>query len=313
MSSPVVSLIRAALPKANKYNVLTFLGNPLYDYLFANVVDKVYYWTEQYNKKSWDNTILGQPCNTLILKEQLPIDAEIDAVVVNDRVEQYIIGTSVSQFLHVPLIVVNHGCPHHLVQHPQWNTIFHNTGDMTVFVSEGIRDSWKSMGYLIRYGVDASLFKPNPHKEYDLVFFPTKNPTKRNTFNHIVQGFSYHTIQHCNRPEDLALQISKGKFFVNLDGPSFPPAILFAMSCGVPVLSVDYPELDGVIINYQNGFQSKVNHIPEIARKVLREIPKHDKLCQQTRSFIERSYSLEQYRDSWTNLLEQTTSIIHVR
>ena len=125
---PIKNIIRSVTRKEDDLlKIITFCEiEEKYNNLLCQTGHEFYLWEENINN-NWNKLVEDKPDNLLNLPSSDRIyNSYFDLVVCHNRVEQYNVALSVSQALHIPLVIIDH-CGQEIVMP---STIFYklNTG-----------------------------------------------------------------------------------------------------------------------------------------------------------------------------------------
>ena len=96
--------------KGDKLRVITFCeGEEKYHHALAKTGHEFYLWNENI-ASNWNNLVEEKPSNVINLPNSSAsiYSNYFDLVICHNRIEQYNVGSSVANALHIPLVIVDH-------------------------------------------------------------------------------------------------------------------------------------------------------------------------------------------------------------
>ena len=154
MATPIRSIIRAATKDANSpYNVLMLLDPNNLDFI-SNLAstNNNFYFLGKVNDAKWNNPDIPKPENCFVLDcDDIPSHIDFDLVLCSNKgFFQFL--KSLCDFWHLPLVVLEQETiqdEYKITNQHEWSVLRTFQGDVNVFLSQEIRDSWGQMGYVI--------------------------------------------------------------------------------------------------------------------------------------------------------------------
>lgn len=254
----VRSLTRSCLKK-NSFNFITFLTDKFYDELLSETGHSFYYW--DHDKNIDINAI---PQNFYPVKEMdLPISLDVDAVICQDYGLQYKVSKKFADFWHLPLIMVFH----YIKSEDQ----FLINGDINIYDSYEIQESWNHPGAVIEPGVDENFTKVDVNKNSPILLCDIKSDNEAAMCREIVSGTKY-TINSLGKDKFTRFeQYKNARCLIQLKPKQFPIEILEASKVGLPIISVGNSNVKG----YNSGVYSSTLKI-KAAIESIGQIPKNE-------------------------------------
>lgn len=332
MATPIGSITRAATrPPQDRLRVLTFPTHERYQSGLA-AANAVFYMVQAPGIKSWNATYAPLPDNHVLLDpalkdKQIPVEADFDLVLSQNKFGQFQSAKQLARMLHLPLVSIEHTLPH-----PSWGAdqraaLKEMRGDVNVFISEYSRRAWgwdESEADVIHHGVDTNVFKPTASAKKTHVLSVVNDFVNRDwccgfaIWKEATAGLPVCPVGDTpglSKPAaglaDLARYYGEAAVFVNTSTVSpVPTALLEAMACGCPVVSLKNCMIPEIIEHGRNGF------LAETAA----ELKKHLEFCLKDRvatalmganaraTIVER-FSLGKFVSNWEALLRRAANI----
>ncbi len=226
--------------KKDKLRFITFLTDKFYDELLSETGHEFYYWDH-------DNNIDPKtiPYNFFPIKEMdLPIHLDVDAVICQDYGMQYKISKKFADFWHLPIIMVFH--------YIKSDNQFLISGDINIYDSYEIQESWNYPGAVIIPGVDENFCEININKDSKILLCDIKTEEEVIICREIITGTPF-TINSLNKDKYARLeQYKNARGLIQLKPKQFPIEVLEAYKVGLPIISVGNSNVKG----YNSGVYS---------------------------------------------------------
>lgn len=336
MPTPVQTILRNATRKDSEpLNIMTFCTHERYETGLAKTGHRFYAWQGE-NIKTWNSTYAPIPENYHILDKrkedrQLPIWADIDLVLSQNKFGQYAVASKLAQHLKCPLVTLEHTLPtKDLPRHVKMQ-IAAMGGDLDVFISEYSIEEWgwkkdNPKVRVIRHAVDTELFKPDFEKQEDLVCSVVNDwinrdwccgfklwqetigwPNSRLPLN--VWGDTPRLSVAAKGVDALVKEYQRSKIFLNTSLISPVPTVLLeAMASGCAVVSTNTCMIPEFIAHGENGFMAD-NAVD--LRSYVDLLRKDDSLARKmgeaARKTIVEKFSLDRFTNEWNKVFEDAT------
>ena len=304
--------------KGDKLRVITFCeGEEKYHHALAKTGHEFYLWNENI-ASNWNNLVEEKPSNVINLHNSSAsiYSNYFDLVICHNRIEQYNVGSSVANALHIPLVIVDH-CGEAIIKP---SPIFANvsTEDITKLYEHE---------FVVNVCADSSIISQWPHPSKGSVIITPPVDTQKyrplgleKNFNLVLDNFipeqvarflsplNKYTIIPTDREEDKTHLYNQGNVFVNT-WKQINIKLLEAMSCGIIPISLETPEIGQVIKNNETGFIAKdVEHMITIIEKIKnKEIPNLQEISQNARDYVVEYHNINTFISKW----EQVFELVH--
>ena len=322
-------LNKAAYPKKDKYNILTFDTHERYQTQLCKTGHNFYSF--RYNDcKKWDTDYAKIPENYYILPETgLPTAVTFDFILSQSKFGQFQVASQLNDHLDVPVISLEHTLPLPHWGNAQLNQFKSMIGDINVFISEYSVGNWNMFcpSDVIHHSVDTSTFKPvEERKDRSPEVLSVVNDFKNRDYccnytgwQKVTEGFDTKLLgsspDGSSRPaesvEDLVVEYNSAKVFLNTSTISpVPTSLLEAMACGCPVVTTATCMIPEIIKNGVNGFMSNdESELKEYIRKLLddRELAIH--MGNQARETVKEQFSEEKFINNWNNIFDKAYGV----
>ena len=322
-------LNKAAYPKKDKYNILTFDTHERYQTQLCKTGHNFYSF--RYNDcKKWDTDYAKIPENYYILPETgLPTAVTFDFILSQSKFGQFQVASQLNDHLDVPVISLEHTLPLPHWGNDQLNQFKSMIGDINVFISEYSVGNWNMFcpSDVIHHSVDTSTFKPvEERKDRSPEVLSVVNDFKNRDYccnytgwQKVTEGFDTKLLgsspDGSSRPaesvEDLVVEYNSAKVFLNTSTISpVPTSLLEAMACGCPVVTTATCMIPEIIKNGVNGFMSNdESELKEYIRKLLddRELAIH--MGNQARETVKEQFSEEKFINNWNNIFDKAYGV----
>ena len=322
-------LNKAAYPKKDKYNILTFDTHERYQTQLCKTGHNFYSF--RYNDcKKWDTDYAKIPENYYILPETgLPTAVTFDFILSQSKFGQFQVASQLNDHLDVPVISLEHTLPLPHWGNDQLNQFKSMIGDINVFISEYSVGNWNMFcpSDVIHHSVDTSTFKPvEERKDRSPEVLSVVNAFKNRDYccnytgwQKVTEGFDTKLLgsspDGSSRPaesvEDLVVEYNSAKVFLNTSTISpVPTSLLEAMACGCPVVTTATCMIPEIIKNGVNGFMSNdESELKEYIRKLLddRELAIH--MGNQARETVKEQFSEEKFINNWNNIFDKAYGV----
>ena len=321
---PIKNLVRSVKRKRDdKLKIITFCETEeKYNSLLAQTGHDFYLWGEGI-ESNWNELVENRPSNIYKLPNVSKNIYEnyFDLVICHNRVEQYNVALSVSEALHIPLIIIDH-CGQEILKS---STIFSTvtTPDIkklhtlpsliNVCVHDKLVSAWPNSSkgsVVINTGIDTEKYKPaNVSDEFAIVldnYIPQ-------SIAQFLAPLNTYTIMGTDR-EDRTNVYNLGPVFINT-WRNINVKLLEAMACGTIPISIETPEIHHVIKHNETGFIVKdVDQIIEVIEKVKNnEIRNIQQISQNARDYIIENHSMDSFIEKWNQVFQLATNSFYSR
>lgn len=154
MGTPIRSIIRAATKDSNSpCNILMLLDNENLKFLAKLAeTNNNFYFLQRVNGATWNESIVPKPQNFFLIDStDIPVHLDFDLVLCSNKgFFQFL--KSLCDAWHLPLVSLEQEVVQEefkTTNQQQWFTLRTFEGDINVFSSQEVRDSWGQMGYII--------------------------------------------------------------------------------------------------------------------------------------------------------------------
>ena len=162
MSNQTLSILqKAANPKKEKYNIITFDTHERYQTMMARTGHNFYSF--QYDGcKQWVDAYGKKPDNYYTLpKNALVNGIDFDFILSHSKFGQFQFAKQMQQVFRIPLISLEHTLPIPSWPEQQLREMRAMTGDQNVFISKFSARRWGIFPHtVIKHGMDTEQFKP---------------------------------------------------------------------------------------------------------------------------------------------------------
>ena len=274
MSNQTLSILqKAANPKKEKYNIITFDTHERYQTMMARTGHNFYSF--QYDGcKQWVDAYGKKPDNYYTLpKNALVNGIDFDFILSHSKFGQFQFAKQMQQVFRIPLISLEHTLPIPSWPEQQLKEMRAMIGDQNIFISKFSARRWGIFPHtVIKHGVDTEQFTPG-EEERDNVVLSVVNDYKARDYCCNYAGWERITKDLPTRlagtspePEfskaaenvdELTLAYRRSSIFLNTSTVSpVPTSLLEAMACGCAVVTTATCMIPEIIKNGVNGFIS---------------------------------------------------------
>ena len=320
---PIKNIIRSVTRKEDDLlKIITFCEiEEKYNNLLCQTGHEFYLWEENINN-NWNKLVEDKPDNLLNLPSSDRIyNSYFDLVVCHNRVEQYNVALSVSQALHIPLVIIDH-CGQEILKP---STIFSTvtTPDIkklhtlqsliNVCVHDKLVSAWPNSSkgsVVINTGRDTDKYKPaNVSDEFAIVldnYIPQ-------SIAQFLAPLNTYTIMGTDR-EDRTNVYNLGPVFINT-WKNINIKLLEAMACGTIPISIETPEISHVIKHNETGFVVKdvdqmINVIEKVKNNEIRNI---QQISQNARDYVIENHSMNNFIEKWNQVFQLASNSFYSR
>ena len=305
--APVNNILRS-ISKARsdsdiELNILTACrNNEKYIALLAQTKHNFYILKEH----KWNHLIEKCPSNVQTLNEW---SEPLDYIVCYDRAEQYDEMSSISQQLHVPIILVDMCCktmirPQHLLEQMHNINLDHlnRTANLQVYSNEYIQQSWDSYNgasVIIPIGINIDKFKNEESAEtYISIDNNTVAQVGAQIATQVQDLFPILPTDHDNLQN---ITINKSRYFINTN-KSITIKTLEAMSAENVVICLNTPDISNFITNRETGVLiDTMNDLRSTLIWLEKDNDTRLKIAQQARQKIASDHLMQQFIDKWSS------------
>lgn len=333
--SPVTSILRQATRDGDELlNVLTVCTHERYESSLAKTNCSFYAYRAP-NVKDWNTNYAPIPDNYILLnpqlgQNQLPLHVDFDLVLSQNKFGQYQILRQIADFLHLPLVSLEHTLPMEGWDAATMQRMVDMRGDINVFISNYSIKQW---GFdrvdnveVIEHCVDYDTFAPQKDfaDRQNHVLSVVNDWINRTYFcgftlwTGITEGFPVKVVgdtpglsKPAKSVPELVGHYADSKIFLNTSLVSpIPTALLEAMSVGCCPISTANCMTPEIIENGVNGFLS---NDPEELRGYLELVLGDSKLAEEmgkrARQTIIDRFSPDRFIGEWDNLLRRAADM----
>ena len=224
-------------------------------------------------------------------------------------------GKSISQTLHIPVIMVDHVSRDCLQKLPLGGSVSVGgalelrSGDINVSLSENIKESWNAGDYGVSVTIPPYVKEHNNEEEKTLVVIDNNLPTEPLG---IIERFTQEFGVVSRFPESDLNNLEKAKVYINTWN-NIDIKTIEAMSLGCITISPRTPESSRVIEHGKNGLLfSDISEIPDLIRSCLSG--EQDSIQNEAkRSVLEISCDEESFVKKWNHVLSYISESFFVR
>lgn len=248
-----------------------------------------------------------KPSNLFVISDNpsvIPQFLDVDLVIVNDRLRQYDRGVRFRDFMHVPMLIVDHFHPQGLKKEELERVRVKTQCDISVSVDEDIQKSWGVQSEFAPYGVERQapvqkdgsvlIYGKFPSGEHHLI-----KRMQDGDSNIIVRGPNPGLSLDCS-DEDLLKLMSKASVYVNLTPDHhIPYNVMRAMMCGCAIISNKVEALNH-ILTPENSL--RCSGMVEY-QKAISSI-EAEKLGAAARKYAETHFDLLESVKAWTHIFK---------
>ena len=341
MHRALSSIIRKATRKeGERLNIITFPTHERYQSNMADV--NADFWMVNHSKmKKWNNTYAEMPKNHFMLNESedllaFPNRLIFDGVLSQSKYAQFDVAKKISEFLHIPLISLEHTCRINLEEKTiaserinkeryenmsKWcDSNKNKIGNSNIFISEYSVNSWQFDGeyIIVEHGIDTNLFTNKNIKRNNKILSVVNDWKNRDVecgyylWLDIIEGLETKVLgsnpglsEPAKNVYELVDAYNQSNIFLNtaIFSP-IPTVLLEAMACCCCVISTKCGMVEDIIENGVNGF---ISNDPKELRKYIDICLKDNELCKKigynARKTILNRFSLNRFVDDWNKAL----------
>lgn len=311
--------------ESDRLNILTFSTHERNQSLFSNI-NADFFMYQGGNVKDWNFTYAPLPKNHSLLRKelgqhQIPLHVDFDLVLSHNRFGQYQIALPLARALHVPLVTLEHTLPIESWDDKTRAALRQMTGNIDVFITENNRKEWgwnETNATVIRHALDTNVFIDKNLERKSCILTVANDFINRDYFlgfrlyQGLVEGLPSRAVgdtagfsKPAKNIEELVNIYNTHSIYLNTAGRSpVPMATLEALSCGMPVVSVDKCELPYYIKHGVNGFLS---NNPKELKEYLRLLLNDKELCQKmgtaARQSVLEKCSIDRFTLEWEKVV----------
>ena len=339
--SQIKSIIRQSIRNDDQLNIITF---PVFErtesFLFSNM-NHNFYALMHPSWKDWKTEYAPIPSNYHLLniqkdpRDQLPSWITPDVVFSQNRMAHYPTAKFYANKYNIPIITCEHMSAHPKIQEAFKRQMRSMTGDIDIFVTDLVRESWgfpPEHGRVIHNAVDPELFKRDEEIEKQGYILTVANDFVGRdiycgynvwdaTVGHLYEkklpvrlvGDNRGLSEPARNTGELVKFYNEASLLLSTTlVSSLPTTIIEAMSCGLPIVSTGTTIIPTLLVKHgHNGFISETNNPRELAEycKVLTDDPKMcEEMGQNARRWVEENFScvefLSQYKEVFREVAE---------
>ena len=312
--APVNNILRS-ISKARsdsdiELNILTACrNNEKYIALLAQTKHNFYILKEH----KWNHLIEKCPSNVQALNEW---SEPLDYIVCYDRAEQYDEMSSMSQRLHVPIILIDMCSrtmirPQHILEKMHDINLDHlnRTTNLQVYRNEHIQQSWATYNgasVIIPIGINIDKFKNEESAEtYISIDNNTVAQVGAQIATQVQDLFPILPTDHDNLQN---ITINKSRYFINTN-KSITIKTLEAMSAENVVICLNTPDISNFITNRETGVLiDTMNDLRSTLIWLEKDNDTRLKIAQEARQKIVSEHSMQQFIDKWSHAFNSIKS-----
>ena len=304
------SISKARSGSDTKLNILTACrNNEKYIALLSQTKHNFYILKEH----KWNHLIETCPSNVQTLNEW---SEPLDYIVCYDRAEQYDEMSSISQRLHVPIILVDMCSktmirPQHLVE--QMHNInldrLNRTANLQVYSNEHIQQSWATYNgasVIIPIGINSDKFKNEESAETCIAI--DNNTIAQVGAQIATQVQDLFPILPTDHDNLQNITTNQSRYFINTN-KSITIKTLEAMSAENVVICLKTPDTSNFITNRETGVL--IDTIDDLRNTLVwleKDSDTRLKIAQQARQKIVSDHSMQQFIDKWSHAFNSIKS-----
>jgi len=305
--APVNNILRS-ISKARsdadiKLNILTACrNNEKYISLLSQTKHNFYILQEH----KWNPLIETRPSNVQTLNEW---SEPLDYIVCYDRAEQYDEMSSISQRLHVPIILVDMCSkamirPQHLLEKMHDINLDHlnRMANLQVYSNEHIQQSWAAYNgasVIIPIGINSDKFKNEESTETCIAI--DNNTVAQVGAQIATQVQDLFPILPTDHDKLQNITINKSRYFINTN-KSITIKTLEAMSAENVVICLNTSDTSNLITNRETGVLiDTINDLRNTLIWLEKDNDTRLKIAQQARQKIVSDHSMQQFIDKWSH------------
>lgn len=326
MSTAVRSIIRSVCRKPDdKLNIVIFSKYVYeqYNTMLSKTGHNFFLWTENYGGR-WTDEIVPKPPNFYYLpQDQSKYDQtlDFDLIIMHNRLGQFDIGKAVSNGWHLPTVMVHHEDPERAVftddleiKRPDLanaQEVFNRQGHINIFNSERVMNSWRTVGPVIRPGIDYQRYCSNVEQTTNRVLLEPFADDNLNNFIFDNLNPTILTKKKSENDDGVVNQYNLADIFINLNHVSFPISVLEAMACSRLVISVRNPILEEYFKDNEEIIYAENPN--DLIDKVKRYLYKDDikkNMGKEASNRIMYDFSLSSFVNDWNGYLENINNIV---
>lgn len=334
MISPLASILRRAKRNFDDtVNVLTFPTHERYQGGLADTNAKFYMWQGK-GIKDWKSIYAPIPKNHVLLNPeqneyQIPSDITFDVILSQNKFGQYQVARQLSQYLHVPLISLEHTLPMAQWGEAQVAELKKARGNINIFISEYSRGEWgweETEAEVIHHGVDSNLFEPGTSERKQHILSVVNDWIQRQWccnfqgWQRITQGLPVRPIgdtpglsKPAANTEELVKEYQEAQVFICTATVSpISTALLEAMSCGCACVALATCMVPEIIQNGVNGFISNnENELRQYCIRLLQDKELARKIGANARKTVQEKFGLPTFVNNWNNILYKAANLTY--
>ena len=327
MSNQTARIIRKAINKKEKYNILTFDTHERYQTQLAKTGHNFYSFRYQ-GCKTWNETFSKLPDNYYILPENVLYKSiDFDFILSQSKFGQFQIAKKIQQDFKLPIVSLEHTLPIDSWPDEQLKAFRSMSGDINVFISKYSKDIWDidQDADIIHHSVDTDLFKPNHNIQKNATVLSVVNDFKNRDYccnysgwERITKGLPVKLVgdspglsKPAESVEELAREYQSTQVFLNTSTISpVPTALLEAMACGCAVVSTATCMIPEIIVNGVNGFISNdEEELAEYIKMILDSSYLRERLGVEARKTILEKFSEDEFVSSWNKIFDRAYGV----
>ena len=297
------SISRAQSDSDMKLNILTACRNNEKYIALLSQTKHNFYILDQHK---WNPLIETCPSNVQALSER---SEPLDYIICYDRAEQYDEMSSISQQLHVPIILVDMCSktmirPQHLLETMHDINLDHlnRMANLQVYSNEHIQRSWATyngMSIIIPIGINIDKFKNEEPAETCIAI--DNNTVAQVGAQIATQVQDLFPILPTDHDKLQNITTNKSRYFINTN-KSITIKTLEAMSAENVVICLNTPDTSSFITNQETGVL--INTMNDLRSTLLWLEKDNDtrlKIAQQARQKIASDHLMQQFIDKWSS------------
>lgn len=281
--------------------------------------------------KTWDSDYREIPHNVIEIDQEQFNKMDYVDLTFSHTIQQAQGMQSMAEFFDIRHINLTHIYPHPSFSERYINTINDTRKDaIKVFTTE---DQAKEWGYdvvechIIEHGIDTDHFNGWTGERPQILtvanFYQDRSDELGyDVYSELVRFLGDDKFIHIGKSSDNSSQPAKdinelasfyktcGMFINTCHRSVLPTTLLEAMSTGMPVISMNNPTIDGLIINGENGFKTNTpKEIADYAYMLIHDRKLAEKIGKTARETVVERYNMEKFTNKWDNLIRSNVKI----
>ena len=338
--SQIRKIIRQSTRNDKQLQILCF---PTFErtesYLFSRM-EHQFYALRHPSWKDWKKEYASIPNNYHLLnpkkdpRNQLPPWIVPDLILSQNRMAHYPTAKWYADKWDIPIICVEHMSAHPTTPEAFKRQMRSMVGDINVFVTGMVRESWgwpEDFGRVIHNAVDLDLFKRNPKIEKQNYILTVANDFKgrdiycgfnlwADTVKHLTQhklpvrliGDNKGMSTPAKNTQELVRFYNESCIYLNTTlVSSLPTTLIESMSCELPVVSTDTTIISKLLVQHgKTGFVSNdPKKLAEYCQLLMNDKKLRIKMGKEGRQWIKNNFSPSEFLKEWKRVFAEISQI----